>query len=470
MTTLLLPILHAPTLLLHAAPVYYKFPLPIWLYAVAGGAAVLASAPAAAIGVRAEAPERRTRNVYPLIRRLRLRLPLLALFSFLLAWSLVAGFGARTEEAHEFFENPMTTLTWVDLWVGLGVLATFLGNVWDLISPLNALARALDRALAARGVEVRQYPAALGRWPAVALLLVWTWMELVWPEAKNPPVLAAIIALYILATLVGTAMYGSEPWLANAELFTVVSRTFARFAPVELAPALPEDWLALEPEEREVRLRPFGAGVRTEPLLPAGGGAFVVTLLATVVYDGWSQTSTFTRLVDWIDGRIGWFFDHAETLDTILLLVTVAVFVLAYVLVCALMSGRGGTAATARRYAPTLIPIAAVYFLAHYLTYLLIGGQATLGAVVDPFGHSWNPWGLGEYPFHKGFLVPALVWWTEVGLIVSGHVIAVVEAHRVGLLERARPRRAALVQAPLVALMVGYTIAGLWVLAQQIKA
>jgi len=192
-------------------------------------------------------------------------------------------------------------------------------------------------------------------------------------------------------------------------------------------------------------------------------------MLAMVVYDGWSQTSTYTRLVDWVDGRIGWFFDHGQTLSTILLLVTVAAFVLAYLLVCALMGG-GDAGATARRYAPTLIPIAAVYFIAHYFTYLLIGGQATLGAVVDPFGLDWNPWGLGEYPFHKGFLIPAMVWWIEVGLIVSGHVIAVVEAHRVGLRERVRARGAVFVQAPLVLLMVGYTIAGLWVLAQQIKA
>lgn len=36
----------------HVANVEYKFPLPIWLYAVAGGIAVLASAPAAALAVR----------------------------------------------------------------------------------------------------------------------------------------------------------------------------------------------------------------------------------------------------------------------------------------------------------------------------------------------------------------------------------------------------------------------------------
>ena len=39
-------------LLAHAAPISYRFPLPIWLYVLAGGAAVLVSAPAAALAVR----------------------------------------------------------------------------------------------------------------------------------------------------------------------------------------------------------------------------------------------------------------------------------------------------------------------------------------------------------------------------------------------------------------------------------
>ena len=54
-------------------------------------------------------------------------------------------------------------------------------------------------------------------------------------------------------------------------------------------------------------------------------------------------------------------------------------------------------------------------------------------------------------------------------MIVWGHVAAVFAAHRLALRSAARAR-ALLVQVPLVALMVAYTVAGLWVLAQQIKA
>jgi len=49
--------------LAHAAPINYKFPLPIWLYVAAGGTAVLLSAPAAALAVESgEVIERRGLN------------------------------------------------------------------------------------------------------------------------------------------------------------------------------------------------------------------------------------------------------------------------------------------------------------------------------------------------------------------------------------------------------------------------
>ena len=82
---------------------------------------------------------------------------------------------------------------------------------------------------------------------------------------------------------------------------------------------------------------------------------------------------------------------------------------------------------------PTLIPIAAVYFTAHYFAYLLIAGEATPAVLVDPFGHSWNPLGWGEYELWKGIAPAALVWWIQVLLIVWGHVAAVFAAHRLAL-------------------------------------
>jgi hypothetical protein len=67
----------------------------------------------------------------------------------------------------------------------------------------------------------------------VVLLLAWSWTELVWTQGDRPRVIALILILYFVAQLLGMAIYGSEVWLARAELFSVHARTFARFAPLE---------------------------------------------------------------------------------------------------------------------------------------------------------------------------------------------------------------------------------------------
>jgi hypothetical protein len=446
-------------LLAHAAPISYRFPLPIWLYVLAGGAAVLLSAPAAALAVHGEhVRERRGADIYPYVRLLG---PVVTTVGTLLILeALVAGLFATTDESQEFLENPVTVLTWVDFWVGLGITAWILGNFYERVAPLNVAVRAVDRMLARQAVQPLAYPARLGQWPAVVLLLVWSWMELIWPPAKEPRWLALILIVYIIATVVGAALYGAEAWLGNVELFSVFARTLSRFSPLELRPFVAEEWAAAPRQARRARLRLYGAGLRTDPGLPGGGGAFVIASLATVVFDGWSSTDRFGSFQQWFWERWSFLADHVQVLQTLSMIAVVALFVGAYVLV---------TRAHAREYAVTLIPIAAVYFTAHYFAYLLIAGQATLGVIVDPFGHGWNPHGWGEYELNTGIVPSGLVWWIQVLLIVWGHVAAVFAAHRLALRETTRSQ-ALVAQTPLVLLMVGYTVAGLWVLAQQIKA
>ena len=215
-------------LLAHAAPINYRFPLPIWLYVAAGGAAVLLSAPAAALAVtEGDVIERRGADVYRFVRRLGPALTIVG--AALAAVALVGGLFSTTDESQEFFENPVLVLTWVDFWVGLGIISWLVGNVWERVSPLNVAGRALDRMLARNGIEPLRYPASLGQWPAVGLLLVWSWMELIWGPAKEPRPLAAILLVYLIATLVGCALYGAEAWCANLRLFSVFARALSGF-------------------------------------------------------------------------------------------------------------------------------------------------------------------------------------------------------------------------------------------------
>lgn len=468
------------TALAHIANIEYRFPLPVWLYGLAGMLVVLLSAPAAAYALRRE-PRVGEKNYYPLLRRVLPGAFLRALTMALLALVILAGFFSSALGV----ENPAVLLIWVDLWVGLGLVSALVANVWDFLSPLANLGRTLDAYFARRGTAARPYPEEFGVWPSVGLLIGFSWAELVWRDSRDPNVVAALVLAYCIVQLGGMARYGAEVWLSRAELFTVFARTFARLAPIEfyayrgaepcVAARCPDQderigcascFSDAPPGKRGVRLRSFGAGIFREPSLGRGGAAFVVALLATVVFDGLRGTGQYARL----EGQLTNLIPRLDLLDqtrgTLMMIFVVSAFALVYMLASALVSvlEDGGGLEIGERYAPTLIPIAAAYFVAHYLLYLFYVGQLTPRVVLDPGGSGWFP----EYRPWVG-IPGSYVWAFQVAAIVIGHVVAVVAAHRVAKPFHETARGVLVAQLPFLALMVLYTFTGLWVLGQALQ-
>jgi hypothetical protein len=60
----------------------------------------------------------------------------------------------------------------------------------------------------------------------------------------------------------------------------------------------------------------------------------------------------------------------------------------------------------------------------------------------------------------------AAIWYLSVAAIVGGHIAAVVLSHRLAVADA--PARASLAGLPLVAVMVGYTVLSLWIIASPI--
>ncbi len=153
----------------------------------------------------------------------------------------------------------------------------------------------------------------------------------------------------------------------------------------------------------------------------------------------------------------------AETLIRSLgLLAAPLVLAAAYLAAAALSARIDGrpVGETARRYALSLVPIAAGYHLAHYFSYLLVQGQAVWPLLSDPLGHGWDLFGTrGQVP-DPAAVDMRLVWLMAVGGIVAGHGLAVVVAHRSAIGRRG--------QLPIVALMIAYTMLSLWIMSQPI--
>ena len=114
----------------------------------------------------------------------------------------------------------------------------------------------------------------------------------------------------------------------------------------------------------------------------------------------------------------------------------------------------------------SLVPIAIGYHLAHYFSYLVVQGQMIVPLASDPFGFGWDIFGAAGRALDIDAVDMRLVWLVAVAGVVLGHAAAVFSAHSAAL--SASMRLAA--QMPLAALMVGYTVTSLWILAQPIVA
>jgi (2Fe-2S) ferredoxin len=113
-----------------------------------------------------------------------------------------------------------------------------------------------------------------------------------------------------------------------------------------------------------------------------------------------------------------------------------------------------------------LVPIAAAYLVAHYFSLFLIQGQFIITLASDPFGRGWNLFGTVDFAPNLAIVAPDTVWYVQVTALVVGHVAGLAIAHdrAVAIFEN---RRAALrSQYPMLALMVLYTVGGLWVLSR----
>ncbi|CDX27080.1 conserved membrane hypothetical protein [Mesorhizobium sp. ORS 3324] len=374
-------------------------------------------------------------------------------FALLIAAGL---FGSRDP-----LSNPLPLAIWTLLWAGFTLLQGVLGDLWSLLNPWYGPWRVAVHVFGLRGdgTQPSRLPKWLGVWPAVILFSAFAWFELIDPAPDDPSRLALAAGAYWLASFVAMLFFGYGDWSRRGEFLTVFFSMVARFAPFE---------------RREGRLSLCWPGAKllaAEPL-PVSGMAFLLLTLSSVSFDGLSKTFVWLGLfgVNPLEfpGRsaligIGSF---GLVLTFVLL---AAVFLLAVLLGQRLAGSECPFRQAAGLLVWSIVPIALAYHVAHYLTVLLVGGQYALVALSDPFGLGWNLFGTADSMVEAGVVAGAeSAWWLwnlQAGVIIAGHVLAVLVAHGLAWRLHPRPSRATLSQLPLTLLMIAYTIFGLWLLA-----
>ena len=468
----------------HAIGGTFQLPVPLWLYLIGAGAAVAASfVVITLVSRRARSEVAYSTRPVPIGVASAMRTGLRALG---MAWWYGAiGVGILVGDI-----SPLpAVLFWIGIWVGLPIVAVLFGNPWPSLSPFRTTYAALASIAARAGIERLdlgfRYAPGLARWPAVILLAAGIWAELILPGGEVAGTVAVLMIGYTLLTLAGMIAFGPVTWLRHAELFEVELGWFGLLGPLgrrarsgsvcagcaescdpERCVDCPECAVAAEDAERRPELRPWIVGLTEVRRAGWSDVAFIVLALAGVTYDGLRETAAGAWLFSAIYGPVSAVLGATSATtflltDSLQLAAVVAGFLGAFVTVAfltrSLAAGSTPLGTIAGRYATTLLPIAGGYVIAHYLTLVIQGAVWLPSLLADPL--------MGIAPQLDAIPI-VLVWYLSVAAIVGGHVAGILLAHRLALADA--PGRATVAGLPMVALMIGYTVLSLWIIAQPI--
>jgi len=365
-----------------------------------------------------------------------------------------AGLAGTRESA----DNLTPTVVYVLFWVGLVPVSALLGNVWQLFNPWRAVARAIGVVARRRAGVPLPYPPGLGRWPAVAGIAAFAWLELAYVHKADPLRLAILMLAYAAVQLVGIAFFGVRQWTTRGDAFSAYFGMFARLAPVDF-------------RGREVLRRPVLSGAPALAAVP-GTVALLCVMLGSTGYDGLSSTSQWGELAPKLQHdftRLGLGGTPAQELTSTLGLIAMTALVAGvYTLGIRGIRSAGATATVPelrRRFVHTLIPISLAYVLAHYFAFLVYQGQGIAPLISDPLGHGSNLFGTAHATIDYHLLSKASVWYVQVAALVCGHVLGIVLSHDRALARFPRRELASQSQYWMLTVMVGYTGLGLWLLA-----
>jgi hypothetical protein len=368
--------------------------------------------------------------------------PVTRLLARLLVLAAYGWAGLALMAGPDLLTNPIFGFVFVWVWVGLVPLSLLLGRFWRATNPLRTVHDALCR-LARTDADhgLVQLPERLGVWPAALALFGFGWLELVQPDRTTLAVLRVWVLAWLVLGILGAIVFGRR-WIGSADPFEAYADTVAQASP----------WAR---EDGTLRLvNPLAHLSHWRP--PPGTVAVVAALLGSTAFDSFANTTFWIATV------------QSSTVDTVVwntlgLLAMITIVLLSFSLAAAWMARYGDRPADAYPglMVASVVPIVIGYAIAHYATLLVVEGQRTAINWSDPLGRGWNVFGSAEMGVNAAiFNYPTAIALIQLGAILTGHIVAIVCAHELAV--RLLPAEHALAgQLPMLAVMVGYTCAGL---------
>jgi hypothetical protein len=436
-------------------------PIPVWLFSWTAAIVLVVSFVAlSTLWTTPQLQSEHRRRLFTMPSVIARVASLLGVAMFVLV--VYAGFaGAQVPNA-----NLSVTFIYVVFWVGMPVASVLFGDIFKALSPWRSCARLIrwaGRRMAPRAFTRAplRYPQWLGVWPAVAALIGFAWLELVYVPADrdHPATLAALSLAYFLAMLAGIAVFGVEEWDERADGFGVYFNLLSRIS-VLCADA-----------RGVVHRRRLLSGLPDMPVR-AGTIALVCTIIGTTTFDGLSNGGVWRTNEPHLQSL---FADLGFSLTPAIELA----YSLGLILCVALIAGvyrlgivgvrsvnhRFSSIQLSHSFAHTLVPIGFAYVLAHYFSLLIWQGQAIGYLASDPLGNGANIFGTSAYQIDYKIISYAAIWYVQVAALVAGHVGGLARAHDRALATYPNGQEAIRSQYWMLAVMVAFTSFGLWLLS-----
>jgi hypothetical protein len=434
-------------------------PIPVWLFSWTAAIVLVVSFVAlSTMWTRPQLQDQHRRRLFKLPAPVEWLAGLIGVALFALV--IYSGFeGAQVTQA-----NFSVTFLYVVFWIGVPVASVLFGDVFRALSPWRTCGRALAALVRAarRGRPGRpplRYPSWLGVWPAIAVIVGFAWLELVYVEKDHPATLAALSLAYFLAMLAGMALFGVEEWSSQADGFGVYFNLLSKLSAL------------VRREDRAVYLRRLLSGV-TDLHVGPGMVVFICALIGTTTFDGFSNGGiwrTNEPSLQSVFEEVGLGSTPAQELAYSVGLVLCILVILAVYRVGIFgvhrVSERYDSSTLIRTFAHTLVPIAFAYVLAHYFSLLIWQSQAMVYLASDPLGNGANLLGTSNYQIDYHVLSYAGIWYVQVAALVTGHVGGLALAHDRALVLYKDPEEAVRSQYWMLAVMVAFTSFGLWLLS-----
>ncbi|MDW3117912.1 MAG: hypothetical protein R8G60_09140 [Roseovarius pacificus] len=231
-----------------------------------------------------------------------------------------------------------------------------------------------------------RYPSVLGYAPGIVIFLGFGGFLLADPAPTDPGRLALVVGGYWYLTLMGITLFGPR-WMVRGEALTILMRAYAR---VGLLGRL----------RGRIAVGLWGWQGLTRPQVSGGLAVFIILMLGTGSFDGVNETFLWMGFLGInpleFPGRSAVI---TQNLVGMLLanLALISVFAACLALGERLAGTRRPTTEAIRLFAPSLLPIALAYHIAHYLTVLLVDGQYVISLADRSAEHRRRPVGTGGF-------------------------------------------------------------------------